>query len=129
MAYLGPVRRWDTYWADLEPGVGRQQKGKKRPVIVISNDGFNSSFDMVTVVSLTKLEGKNRSVYPFEVVLPKGTVTPEYSSIVLIHQIRAISKMRLLEPIGAISDESQKTEIENRILEHLEIAFEEDGNL
>lgn len=129
MAYLGPVRRWDTYWADLEPGVGRERKGKKRPVIVISNDGFNSSFDMVTVVSLTKLEGKNRSVYPFEVVLPKGTVTPEYSSIVLIHQIRAISKMRLLEPIGAISDESQKTEIENRILEHLEIAFEEDDNL
>jgi mRNA interferase MazF len=129
VAYLGPVRRWDTYWADLEPGVGREQKGKKRQVIVISNDGFNSSFDMVTVVSLTKLEGKNRSVYPFEVVLPKGTVTPEYSSVVLIHQIRAISKMRLLEPIGAISDESQKTEIENRILEHLEIAFEEDDNL
>ncbi len=81
---------------------------------------------MVTVVSLTKLEEKQRTVYPFEVVLPMGTVTPEYSSIVLIHQIRSISKMRLLEAIGSISNEGQKTEIENRILEHLEIAFEED---
>ncbi len=126
MAYIGTVRRWDTYWADLEPGVGREQKGRRRPVIVISNDGFNSNFEMVTVVSLTKLEGKNRTVYPFEVVLPLGTVTPDYSSIVLIHQIRAISKMRLLEPIGSISHEGQRAEIENRILEHLEIAFEED---
>lgn len=129
MAYAGTVRRWDTYWADLEPGVGREQKGARRPVIVISNDGFNSNFEMVTVVSLTKLEGKNRTVYPFEVVLPLGTVTPDYSSIVLIHQIRAISRMRLLEPIGSISDEGQKAEIENRILEHLEIAFEEDDEL
>ncbi len=126
MAYTGLVRRWDTYWADLEPGVGREQRGERRPVIVISNDGFNSTFDMVTVVSLTKLEEKQRTVYPFEVVLPMGTVTPEYSSIVLIHQIRSISKMRLLEAIGSISNEGQKTEIENRILEHLEIAFEED---
>lgn len=128
MAYLGPVRRWDTFWADLEPGVGREQKGVRRPVIVISNDGFNARFDMVTVVSLTKFEGKGRAVYPFEVLLPKGTVTPEYSSIVLIHQIRAISRMRLLEPIGTIADEGQRGEIEDRILEHLEIAFPEDDD-
>lgn len=126
MAYVGPVRRWDIYWADLNPGVGREQKGEHRPVIVISNDGFNSAFEMVTVVSLTKLEGKQRKVYPFEVVLPKGTVTAEYASIVLIHQIRSISKMRLLEAIGSIADEKQRDEIELRILEHLEIAFEED---
>lgn len=126
MAYLGLVRRWDTYWADLEPGAGREQKGARRPVIVISNDGFNAKFEMVTVVSLTKLEGKQRTVYPFEAVLPKGTITPDHASIVLIHQIRAISKLRLLEPIGSISDEGQREEIELRILEHLEIAFEED---
>lgn len=127
MAYLGPVRRWDIYWADLEPGVGSEQKGEKRPVIVVSNDGFNSAFPMVTVVSLTKLEGKQRRHYPFEVVLPKGTVTPEWASIVMVQQIRAISKMRLLEPIGTISDEAHRDEIERRILEHLDIEFDEDG--
>lgn len=127
MAYTGPVRRWDTYWADLDPGVGHEQKGGGRPVIVVSNDGFNAaSFGMVTVVSVTKHEGKERTIYPFEVLLPRGTITPDYSSIVLIHQIRAISKLRLLKPIGTISDEAQRTEIEDKILEHLEIAFSED---
>lgn len=129
MAYSNTVRRWDTIWADLEPGVGREQKGHRRPVIVISNDGFNGSFDMVTVVPLTKFEGKKRAVYPFEVLLPKGTVTPDFSSIVLVHQIRAISKLRLLNPIGAITDETQRTAIENGILEHLDIAFDQDDDL
>lgn len=127
MAYLGRVRRWDTYWADLEPGVGTEQKGERRPVLVVSNDGFNNSFPMVTVVSLTKLEGKERKPYPFEVVLPKGTVTPEWASIVMVQQIRAVSKLRLLEAIGTISDEAQRDEIERRLLEHLDIEFEEDG--
>lgn len=127
MAYLGPVRRWDTYWADLEPGVGHEQKREGRPVIVVSNDGFNAAnMGMVTVVSVTKLEGKDRTVYPFEVLLPKGTITPGYASIVLIHQIRSISKLRLLEPMGTISDEGQRSEIEDKILEHLGIAFAED---
>lgn len=126
MAYIGPVRRWDTFWADLEPGVGREQKGKRRPVIVISNDGFNAAFEMVTVVSMTPLEKKKRKVYQFEVVLPAGTVTPEWSSIVLMHQIRSISKLRLLEPIGSITDETQRGQIESRLLEHLDILFEED---
>jgi mRNA interferase MazF len=126
VAYLGPVRRWDTYWADLEPGVGREQKGIRRPVVVISNDGFNSTFEMVTVVPMTKREGKERKVYPFEVVLPKGVVTAEWASIVMVQQIRAISKLRLLEPIGTIADQVHRTAIESRILEHLDIEFEED---
>jgi mRNA-degrading endonuclease toxin of MazEF toxin-antitoxin module len=126
MAYTGPVHRWDTYWADLNPGVGSEQRGEKRPVIVISNDGYNKVFDVVTVLSLTKLEGKERKVYPFEVVLPKGTITPEWSSIVMPQQIRAISKKRLLEPIGTLYDELLRAEIENRLLEHLDIAFDAD---
>ena len=129
MPYSGSVRRWDTYWADLEPGIGREQKGRRRPVIVISNNGFNAHFEMVTVVSLTKFEGKRRSVYPFEVLLPKGTVTPEFSSIVQVHQIRAISKVRLVAVIGSITDERQKREIENGILIHLDISFDEDEGL
>jgi len=128
VAYTGPVRRWDTYWADLDPSVGSEQGGEKRPVIVISNDGYNRVFDVVTVLSLTKLEGKKRKVYPFEVVLPKGTIASEWSSIVMPQQIRAISKKRLLEPIGTVDDEMLRAEIENRLLDHLDIAFEADDS-
>ncbi len=129
MAYLGPVERWDVYWADLDPGVGSEQRGVCRPVIVVSNDGFNTAFQMVTVVSLTKLEGKARRPYTFEVLFPEGTVTREWASIVMPQQIRSISKLRLLDRIGTLIDQAYRTEIENRILEHLGIAFEPDEEL
>lgn len=126
MAHIGPVRRWEIFWADLDPSVGSEQSGDSRPVIIISNDGYNRVFDVVTVISLTKLEGKARKVYSFEVELPKGTITEDWASIAMPQQIRSISKKRLLEPIGVLTDESLRSQIENRLLEHLDIAFEAD---
>jgi len=124
MADRGPVLRWDIFWADPDPGVGSEQRGERRPVIVVSNDGVNAHLDVVTVLSATKLEGKQRRVYPFEVQLPAGTLTPEHASIVMPQQIRSISKKRLLEKIGTLSDLDQQAQIENRLLEHLGIQFE-----
>jgi mRNA interferase MazF len=124
VSHHGPVHRWDVFWADLEPGVGHEQKGASRPVIVVSNDGFNAHFSMVTVVPATKLDEKQRKVYPFEVQLPKGTLTANYASIAMPHQVRSISSMRLLEKICTLQNARYQTEIENRLLEHLGIAFE-----
>lgn len=124
MAYLGAVARWELYWADLNPSVGSEQGGDSRPVLIVSNDGFNSQFPLVTVLSCTKLEGKKRKVYPFEVLLPKGMVTSAHDSILMPQQIRTISKKRLVSKFGAITDTAMQAEIENRILEHLDIAFE-----
>lgn len=124
MAYRGAVHRWDLFWADLNPSVGSEQGGQQRPVIVVSNDGVNAHLDVVTVVSVTKLEGKKRKVYPFEVVLPAGTITAVHASIVMPQQIRSISRMRLLEKMGTLGDLELQTRIENRILEHLGIQFE-----
>lgn len=126
MAYIGAVHRWDIFWADLEPGVGSEQKGERRPVIVVSNDGFNGVFPVVTIVSATKAEGKKRKLYPFEVLLPAGAITVDHESIVMPQQVRTISKTRLIERIGAVEDEEFREQIENRLLEHLGIAFEEE---
>lgn len=123
-AWRGPVRRWELYWADLDPSVGSEQGGGRRPVLVVSNDGFNSAFELLTVVSLTKLEGKRRRVYPFEVLLPPEVVGTGFASIVMPQQIRTISRLRLLERIGVLEDERKREEIENRLLEHLDVEFE-----
>jgi mRNA interferase MazF len=123
MAHIGPVYRWEIYWVDLDPRVGSEQGGKRRPAVVVSNDGFNQRFDLVTVVPLTKLEGKKRKVYPFEVAGP-DLVGTGYRSIVMPQQVRSVSKMRLLERAGILSDEFIQTEIENRLVEHLGIDFE-----
>lgn len=124
MAHLGPVARWEIYWVDLEPPVGSEQGGARRPAIVLSNDGFNGHFGVVTVVPLTKRTGKRRRVYEFEVLLPAEMLGTGYESIVMPHQVRTISKLRLLERIGILTDEDRQLEIENRLLEHLGIAFE-----
>lgn len=127
MAHLGPVARWEIFWVDLEPRVGSEQGGIRRPAIVLSNDGINAHFDVVTIVPLTKREGKRRRVYAFEVLLPAKVVGTGFESIVMPHQIRTISKLRLIERIGALTDEDRQLEIENRLLEHLGIAFEAEG--
>ena len=124
MAYIGRVRRWDVFWADLQPPVGSEQGGERRPVVVISNDGFNAIMTTVTVLPLTKLEGKRRKPYPFEVLLPPGTIGKSLTSIVMPHQIRTISKLRLIEITGRVENRSLREEIEDRLLEHLDIAFE-----
>ena len=124
MAYLGRVRRWDVFWADLQPSVGSEQGGQRRPVVVVSNDDFNAAMTTVTVIPLTKLEGKLRKPYAFEVLLPPATVGANVTSIVMPHQIRTISKLRLIEVMGRIENRSLREAIEDRLLEHLDIAFE-----
>jgi len=124
VAYLGPVSRWDIYWVDLEPRIGSEQGGQRRPAVVLSNDGFNAHFEVVTILPLTKAAGKRRQPYEFEVLLPPEAVGSGHESIVMPYQIRTISKLRLLERIGTLSDRDRQLDIENRLLEHLGIAFE-----
>lgn len=121
---VGSVSRWELFRVDLEPAVGSEQRGDHRPALVVSNDGFNAHFDVVTVVPLTGSRGKRRPAYPFEVLLPPGVAGNPEESIVMPQQIRTISRMRLLEPMGFLSDPGLQAEIENRLLEHLGIEFE-----
>lgn len=125
MAHAGPVLRWEVYWVDLDPAVGREQGGDRRPAIVVSNDGFNQHFDVVTVVPLTKLEGKKRKAYPFEVLVP-DLVGTGHQGIAMPQQVRTISKHRLLERAGSLKDAGLQIRIENRLIEHLGIDFEAD---
>lgn len=123
----GSLAQWELVWVDLEPRQGSEQRGSRRPALVISNDGFNAHFDVVTVIPLTKARGKKRKVYPFEVLLPRGMAGNPEDSIVMPHQIRTISRLRILEPIGLLADPGLQAEIENRLLEHLGIDFEPEG--
>ena len=117
-------RRWELYWTDLDPSVGSEQAGAARPVLIVSSDGFNQAFTLVTVLPLTRSKGKRRKVYPFEVLLPAGMAGNRDDSIIMPQQIRTISKLRLQGRIGALADPDLQSEVENRLLEHLDIEFE-----
>ncbi|HEX9562425.1 MAG TPA: type II toxin-antitoxin system PemK/MazF family toxin [Gemmatimonadaceae bacterium] len=125
MAIPGNVEQWGTYWADLEPTVGSEQGGDRRPVLVVSNNGFNSRFSVVTVLPLTKATGKTRKVYPFEVLLPAAKAGNPEDNIVMPPQIRTIAKSRLLERVGLLDDPELRREVEDRILDHLGITLED----
>jgi len=125
MPFTGPVHQWDTFVANLEYRVGSEQGGARRPVIVVSNDGFNSAFPVVTVIPLTKREGKKRRVYPFEVVIPAKLAGNPVESIVMPYQIRTIDKARLIRPLGRIADAAVRRAIEDRIIEHLGIVLDD----
>jgi mRNA interferase MazF len=125
MSYVGPVQRWELYWADLDPTVGSEQAGSSRPVLVVSNDRANAAFRVVTVLPLTKLEGKARPPRVFEIPLPSNLLSNAFTPLALPHQIRTIAKERLLERVGRMDDSVSRFNVEVGILDHLGIEFEE----
>ncbi len=124
MAHVGPVYQWEIFWADLEPHVGTEQSGDRRPVLVVSNDDANALFGTVTVVPLTKLEGKGRSPRMWEVSLPSGIIPNGLTPLALPHQIRSISKTRLLSRAGSLSEVLARDRVQDGILDHLGIELE-----
>ena len=128
MSYRGPVARWDLFLADLDFPVGSEQGGEARPVLVVSNDGFNAHFPLVTILPLTKLEGKRRRVYAFEVEMRAGLAGNPLDSIVMPQQVRTIDKARLQKRIGELADTKVRAEIEDKLLQHLGIAFDDEDD-
>jgi mRNA interferase MazF len=112
---------------DLDPIAGSEQGGT-RPALVISGDGFNQHFPIVTVLPLTGTRGKRRKIYPFEVLLDRGMAGNSEESIVMPQQIRTISKTRLRARLGRLTDKPARQRIERRLLEHLAIEFEIAGS-
>ena len=118
------IRRWEVYRAKLDPVIDGEQAGSARPVMIVSNDGFNRNSGVVTAIPLTKHGGKARLLYPYEVLLPERAAGNPVASIAMPHQVRSISKLRLLTRLGVLADPLLQEEIENRLLEHLGIDFE-----
>src|SRR5688500_13885532 len=103
--------------ADLDPVRGSEQRGL-RPVLVVSNEEFNQAIPNVTVLPLTSAQ---RSLYPSEVVLPRGVAGQPLDSIIMAHQIRTIAKQRLRSPIGFLHDEDLRQAVRAAIKEHLDL--------
>ena len=57
-------------------------------------------------------------------VFQQNTAGDDLDSIIMPQQIRTISKSRLLESLGVLNDVTLRTEVEDRILDHLGIGLE-----
>jgi len=128
VTWSGVARRWDLLILDLEPRAGSEQGGV-RPALVVSNDGFNRHFPLLTVVPLTGSSNKRRPVYAFEVLLPAGAAGNPHDSIVMPQQIRTVARSRVSGRMGALTDPALREAVQEKLLDHLGVGFVEDHDL
>jgi mRNA interferase MazF len=97
------MRRGEVRWVDLDPA-RRGEANKRRPGIVVSNDGANTTAGrlgrgVVTVVPVTSNVAR---VYPFQVLLTGGTSGLTRDSKAQAEQVRSIAVDRMGERIGQL---------------------------
>lgn len=115
---MTPPWRWSVVDADLDPVRGSEQSGR-RPVLIVSNEGFNRAMPSLTVLPLTSTE---RDLYPAEVLLPAQVAGQPRRSIVMAHQMRTVSKERVGRPLGRLEDPSLRAAVRAALAEHLDLS-------
>lgn len=91
------VFRGEIYYAELSPAEGSEQGGI-RPVVILQNNVGNKHAPTTIVAPLTTRLGKHK--LPTHVVLNDERSGLSQESIILLEQVRTISKTRLREKIG-----------------------------
>ena len=96
------MKRGDVFWAELKPRSGAEQQGR-RPVIVISNDGFNTTpaWRSVIVIPLSTSDAQSRRG-PSAVAVPAGVGGLPKASVALCHQVTTVDRAKLTERAGAL---------------------------
>ncbi len=105
--------------ADLDPVEGSEQAGV-RPVVVVSRESVNMALPIVTVVILTSRKNERR-IYPTEALVPSGEGGLPVESIAMAHQVRTISKDRILGSYGWIEDEVVRESVRQALRVHLDL--------
>lgn len=113
--------RWHIFLASLDPVIGSEQ-GKRRPVIVISEEEINQILPVVNVLPITTRK-PGRKIYSNEVLIPALTAGLVKESIVLCYQIRTLDKKRLIKTLGKIDSPELQDKITEEII-HIDYALE-----
>jgi len=111
------IKRGEIYLAALDPVMGREIS-KTRPVVIVSNDKNNAFSGTITILPISSQNLDK--VYPFEVLLPKGTGNLPKDSKVKADQIRTIDRARIVKHFGSLTG-TEMQDIERAIRLHLDL--------
>jgi mRNA interferase MazF len=111
------IERNGIYLANLDPVIGHEI-AKTRPVVIVSNNLNNRYSGTVTVLPLSSTNSKK--IYPFEVLLTKGTGNLPKNSKVKADQIRTLDKRRIVKQIGTLSGKAMN-HIDEALIIHLSL--------
>ena len=113
------MRRGEIRLVDLEPVRGAEAN-KRRPAVIVSNDGANSTAQrlgrgMVTVVPVTSNTDR---IYPFQVLLRAKDTGLKANSKAQAEQIRSVAVERIGTRVGLLRA-SQLDALDDAIRLHL----------
>lgn len=97
------MRRGEIRLVDLEPVRGAESD-KRRPAVIVSNDGANSTAERLGrgVITVVPVTSNTARVYPFQVLLNASATGLEHDSKAQAEQIRSIAVERIGVRVGVM---------------------------
>lgn len=97
------MRRGDIVLVDLDPA-RRGEANKRRPAVVVSNDGANTVAERLGrgVVTLVPVTSNLAHVYPFQVRLPSAATGLDRDSKAQAEQVRSVAVDRIGSVLGRV---------------------------
>ena len=97
------MRRGDVVLVDLDPVRG-SEAAKRRPAVVVSNDGANAAAERLGrgVVTVVPVTSNVRRVYPFQIVLPAAESGLPRDSKAQAEQVRSVDVARVLQTVARL---------------------------
>jgi mRNA interferase MazF len=100
------VRRGDIRVVDFDPVRGGEAN-KKRPAVIVSNDGANATAERLGrgVITVVPVTSRTNRVHPFQVLLRADACGLARDSKAQAEQVRSIAYERIGQRIGVLSPE------------------------
>lgn len=95
------VKRGDIWIVNLDPTIGSEIK-KSRPAVIIQND-LGNKYSPITIIAPISSQDTDR-IYPIDVLILKNNFGLVADSKVLLNQIRAVDKRRLVKKAGRVDE-------------------------
>jgi mRNA interferase MazF len=94
------IKRFEIYWVNLDPTVGREMQ-KTRPAVIISPNEVNNALGTVLVAPITS-RGRN---FPTRIAFELN----KNENYIALDQIRALDKLRLNKKISVLSSDAAQS--------------------
>lgn len=100
------MRRGEIRLVDLDPVRG-SGASKRRPAVIVSNDGANSTAERLGrgVLTVVPVTSRTERVYPFQVLLPTDDTGLRLESKAQAEQVRAVAVERIGPQVGSLPPE------------------------
>lgn len=100
------MRRGEVRVVDLDPARG-SEANKRRPAVIVSNDGANSTAERLGrgVLTVVPVTSRTERVYPFQVMLPAKETGLKVDSKAQAEQVRAVAVEHVGEQVGSLPPE------------------------